>query len=227
MAPDRGCRAPHAMRRRSNAASSIAGGEPAPRDGASRPSVISKQALIACLLLLALPAAAHANGADDRIIHDCQNSPTGALTGSYTKAQLNHALNNLPGDVQEYTGCYDAIKQAVLAGDGRSGPNGRTGAGGSGTGRLGGGAGGTNGGGFGNGAGTGSGPVPDNPPPPDAAKPVQVAGATVAPGALPQIGKDAHRLPTALIVPLALLALAALAAAATTIGRRVVAARRP
>lgn len=185
--------------------------------------------LIACLLLSALPAAAHANGADDRIIHDCQNSPTGALTGNYTKAQLNHALHNLPGDVSEYSGCYDAIHQALL-GSG-SGPNGHTGAGGNGSGGLGGGAGGANGGGLGNGpaggADAGSGPVPDNPPPPDAAKPVQVAGATVAPGALPQIGKDAHRLPTALLVPLGLLALAALAVAATTIGRRVVAARRP
>lgn len=184
--------------------------------------------LTCCLLLLAVPTAAHANGADDRIIHDCQNSPTGALTGSYTKSQLNHALNNLPGDVQEYTGCYDAIRQALLAG--RGGGRNAGGTGGSGSGGLGGGAG-ANGGGLGNGAagGTvaGSGPVPDNPPPPDAAKPVQVAGATVAPGALPQIGKDAHRLPTALIVPLALLALAALAVAATTIGRRVVGARRP
>ena len=212
MAPDRGCRAPHAMRRRSNAASNIAGGEPAPRDGASRPSVILKQVLVACLLLLALPATAHANGSDDRIIHDCQNSATGALTGNYTKAQLNHALNNLPGDVQEYTGCYDAIRQELLA-SGGGGPNGRTGTGGSGSGGLGGGAGGANGGGLGSaGGGTGgagtAGSIPDNPPPPDAAKPVQVAGATVAPGALPQIGKDAHRLPTALIVPLALLALA-------------------
>lgn len=187
--------------------------------------------LIACLLLLVPPIAAHANGSDDRIIHDCQNSATGALTGSYTKAQLNHALNNLPGDVQEYTGCYDAIRQALLASGSGSGPGGRTATGGNGSGGLGGGVGGANSGGAGTGAAGGAGAengsIPDNPPPPDAAKPVQVAGATVAPGALPQIGKDAHRLPTALMVPLALLALAAIAAAATTIGRRVVADRRP
>jgi len=186
--------------------------------------------LLLCLPLLALPAAARANSSDDRIIHDCQNSPTGALTGRYTKAQLNHALHNLPGDVSEYSGCYDAIKAAMNA---TGGGNGRTGTGGNGLGGSGGGlaggSGGANGGGLGSGTGSGagSGPIPDNPPPPDAAKPVQVAGATVAPGALPQIGKDAHRLPTALLVPLALLALAALAAAVTTIGRRVVAARRP
>lgn len=190
--------------------------------------IFTTQVLLACLLLLALPAAAHANGSDDRIIHDCNNSATGALTGTYTKAQLNHALNNLPGDVSEYSGCYEAIRQAMLA-SGGSGSNGPTGTGGNGSGGLGGGA--ANGGGLGNGApgsaGPGSGPIPDNPPPPDAAKPLEVAGATVAPGALPQIGKDAHRLPTALLVPLALLALAALALTATTIGRRVVAAHRP
>lgn len=185
--------------------------------------------LIACLLALALPAsAALANSSDDRIVQDCQNSATGALTGTYSKTQLNHALHNLPGDVQEYTGCYDAIRQALLASGGSGG--GRTGGagagGGNGTGAGGGGgAGGTGGSGAG-GPGT-AGATPYNPPPPDAAQPVRVAGATVAPGALPQIGKDAHRLPTALLVPLALVALAGLAAATTTIGRRVVAARRP
>lgn len=189
--------------------------------------------LVAFLLALALTAAAaQANSSDDRIVQDCQHSATGALTGSYTKAQLNHALNHLPGDVQEYTGCYDAIRQALLSTSGGGGRNGGSGTGGgNGSGGLGGGPGGGAGGGAnglaGGGAPGASGPVPDNPPPPDAAQPLHVAGATVAPGALPQIGKDAHRLPTALLVPLALLALAALALGATTIGRRVVAARRP
>jgi hypothetical protein len=49
-----------------------------------------------------------------------------------------------------------------------------------------------------------------------------VAGTAVAPGALPEIGQDSHRLPTALLVLLVLLGVAALGAAATTIGRRVV-----
>ncbi len=184
--------------------------------------------LLACAMLLALPAAtAFANSADDRIVHDCENSPTGALTGSYPKAQLNHALHNLPGDVSEYTGCHDAIQQALLAsaGSGRGGGNGATGGGSGGAG--GGGTGGTNpGGGSGaSGAGTAA-RVQNAPPPAGAERPVTLAGAAIAPGTLPTIGKDSHRLPTALVVLLVLLGIAALVPAALTIGRRVVAARR-
>ncbi len=188
--------------------------------------------LAACALLLALPAApARANGSDDRIVRDCQHSATGELTGSYTKAQLRHALGNLPGDVAEYSGCYDAIKQALLSagGGGKSGGgNGAGGgAGGSGSGGLpGGGQGGAGGGGPTGSAGVG-GATPSVPPPPDANRPLRVAGGTVAPGALPVIGRDSHRLPGALVVLLALLGVAALLPATLTIGRRVVAARRP
>ena len=185
--------------------------------------------LLACALLLALPAAtAFANSADDRIVHDCENSPTGALTGSYPKAQLNHALHNLPGDVSEYTGCYDAIHQALLAsaGSGRSGGTGATGSGGGGGG-TGGGGGGTNSSGGTGATGTGSAaPVQNAPPPAGAERAVKLAGAAIAPGTLPTIGKDSHRLPTALVVLLVLLGVAALVPAALTIGRRVVAARR-
>ncbi|MFL5817520.1 MAG: hypothetical protein ACJ76L_07955, partial [Conexibacter sp.] len=102
--------------------------------------------LIACVLLLALPASsAWANAADDRIIGDCQNSPTGSLRGSYSQKQLNHARHNLPGDVREYTGCPDAIKQALLAsaggGDGGGGSGGSGGGGDAGGGLSGGGSG--------------------------------------------------------------------------------------
>ena len=182
--------------------------------------------LIACVLLLALPAAsAWANAADDRIIGDCQNSPTGALRGSYPPAQLNHALNNLPGDVREYTGCHDAIRQALLAsaGGGGSGGGGNS-TGGGGTGGIGGGTG-SSGGGTGTPAtgGTGaSAPTPEAAPPATASQPLDVAGAAVTPGTLPKIGQDSHRLPTPLLVLLVLLGVAALAAAALTIGRRVV-----
>ncbi len=188
--------------------------------------------LIACVLVLALPAAsAWANAADDRIITDCQNSPTGSLRGSYPQAQLNHALHNLPGDVREYTGCSDAIRQALLA---SAGGGGSGGGGGNGT---------NDGGGIGSGDGTsggdgssgtgpagepagGTAPVPDAQPPAGAEQPVDVAGAAVAPGALPEIGTSSHRLPTGLLVLLVLLAVAALVPAALTIGRRVVDRRR-
>lgn len=199
-------------------------------------TLIALRPLLALLLLLpALPAAAHANATDDRIVADCQHSATGAVTGSYTRAQLKHALNNLPGDVAEYSGCYDAIKQAMTAsaagggdGDG-TGSGGGTGDGGTGGGSDGTGGAGTAAGGTG-GAGGGTGaPVPpatNAAPPPGAERPLDVAGATVAPGALPELGRDAHALPTPLLVLLALLAVAALTAAGLTIGRRVVARRR-
>jgi len=185
--------------------------------------------LVACALLLALPAAsARANASDDRIVQDCQHSSTGSLTGTYTKAQLSHALHNLPGDVLEYSGCYDAINQALLATAARhGGSGGNSSSGGTSAGGLGGGAGaGTPGtdGSVPGGAGT---TVPSAPPPPDAARPLKLAGTSIAPGTLPVIGRDSHRLPTALVVLLALLGAAAATAAAMTIGRRVVAARRP
>lgn len=187
--------------------------------------------LIACGLLLAPPAAsAWANASDDRIIGDCQTSPTGALRGSYPQQQLNHALHNLPGDVREYTGCSEAIRQALLASAGGGDHDGR-GAGGQGGG---GGGGDTSGGGDTGGGGAagapsgggGGGAVPDARPPAGAEQPVDVAGIAVAPGALPEIGKDSHRLPTPLLVLLALLGAAALVPAVLTIGRRVVARRR-
>ncbi|HET6448813.1 MAG TPA: hypothetical protein VFG31_06850 [Conexibacter sp.] len=177
------------------------------------------------MALLAVPASAWANPTDIRIIEDCQSSPTGALRGTYRQQQLNHALHHLPGDVREYSGCSDAIRQALLAGAGSGGGGGNDGsnAGGGGDGTSGGGA---NSGGFGSTDGAGStgasdGPA-DTPPPPGAEQPVKVARVTIAPGSLPQIGKDAHRLPTGVVVLLVLLGIGALVPAAMTIGRRVV-----
>lgn len=175
--------------------------------------------LLACLLALALPAVANANAADDRIVRDCQTSQTGALTGSYQKSQLRHALRNLPGDVREYSGCYDAIRQAVLASAG--GDPGGEGGGASPSGGIGGtsSTGGTD-------TAGGTAGAPAAPPHNGTESPVEIAGTAIAPGELPSIGHDAHELPDALVVALALLGLAALVPAALTIGRRVVARRR-
>jgi len=195
--------------------------------------------LVVCLLALALPAAAaHANASDDRILNDCQTSSNGLLTGSYTRAQLNHARNNLPSDVLEYSGCADSIKQAMTAGAHGGGTGGDQTGGGGDTGGTGGGfgggggstgTGGTTGGTGASGAGTAPDPqaVAAARPPPGAERPVQLAGAAIAPGTLPGIGRDSHALPTALLVLLVLLGVAALVPAALTIGRRVVARRRP
>jgi hypothetical protein len=182
--------------------------------------------LIACVLLLALPAgSAWANAADNRILLDCQESPNGALRGRYPSKQLNHALHNIPGDQLEYSGCYDRIKEALLAsvgggaGGGNDGGNGGNGGGGGTSDDNG-----STGGGFGSsGSGIGaSAPPADAQPPAGAEQPVDVAGASIAPGALPEIGEDSHRLPTALIVLLVLVGAAALVPAALTIRRRVV-----
>lgn len=186
--------------------------------------------LIACVLLLAAPATpAWGNDADNRIIDDCQTSPTGALRGSYPQQQLRHALNNLPGDISEYTGCSDAIRQALLTsgsgGNSSGGGDGGTGSGGSG-GVDGSGSDGGAGGLGGAGASGATGATPEAPPPAGADRPLAVAGAAVAPGTLPELGHDAHRLPTPLLVLLVLLGVAALVPAALTIGRRVVDHRR-
>jgi hypothetical protein len=186
-------------------------------------------ALAACLLaFVALPAGATANAMDDRIAKDCQNSQTGALTGSYTKAQLRHARNNLPGDVLEYSGCWDAIQQALRAtasGDGANG-GGTGGDGGFGS-SPGGGIGGTSGSGVDGGGAPGGDPSAPAPAPHTGTEaPVAIAGTTIQPGRLPSVGQDANALPDPLLALLVLLGLAALAPVALTIGRRVVARRR-
>jgi hypothetical protein len=183
--------------------------------------------LIACMLLLALPATrAWANAADDRIIGDCQHSPTGALSGSYPLKQLNHALHNLPPDIREYSGCSDAIRQALLASAGTGGGAGSGDSPGGGVGGTGPSAGGGTGGGGAGTPGVAAQP-PSAPPPAGAERPLDVAGTAVAPGTLPEIGRDSHRLPAPLLVLLVLLGVAALVPAALTIGRRVGGHRGP
>ncbi len=179
--------------------------------------------LIATLaaLLTAVPAVADIT---DTIVRDCSHSETGYLTGTYTRAQLKHALNNLPADAREYTGCHDQISQALrdAAAGGGSGSNGTNGDGGSGSGSIGGGAGdGTNG-------GTGGGPIPTAPATPHvgARQAVEIGGAPVQPGTIPAIGQDAHTLPTPLAIFLVLLGLGALVPTVTTLARRVIARRR-
>lgn len=177
--------------------------------------------LIATLASFALAAPAFAS-TTDTIIRDCQHSQTGYLTGSYTKAQLRRALNNLPSDVLEYSGCYDQIKQALR--DAALGTGGG-GSGGSGRGGIGGGT--STGGGDPTGSdgttGTAGAPPVEHV---GSRAPVTIAGTTVKPGAIRTIGHDARELPTPLVVLLVLLGLGALAPTATTIGRRVVGHRR-
>lgn len=191
------------------------------------------RALVVCLVALAaVPALAAANATDDRIIRDCELSPTGELTGTYTKAELRHAKNNMQSHSSEYSGCYDVIRQALLSAGGGSGGGGGGGGGSEPSGGGAGGIGGTTGGGDVTSAGpTGDGtPVaqvdPLANPHRGTEAPIAIAGTPVQPGDLPSIGKDPNELPAAVVVLLVLLGLAATAAGALTIGRRVIARRR-
>jgi hypothetical protein len=182
-------------------------------------------ALIAAVLALALPAVAGAQSTTDRIYYDCQHSPTGYLTGSYTKAQLRHARDNPPSDIIEYSNCVDVVKQAlrdaILSGRGPGKTGG--GAGDDGSGPAGAGA---NGGGGSTGAGGSGGPAVPATPHVGTRAPVALAGVPVQPGAIPEVGRDAHALPTPLVVLLLLLGIGALAPLAASVGQRVIARRR-
>ena len=73
-------------------------------------------ALIA-VLLLGLPAAAHASGVD--VIRDCAQD--GKLDKQYSQKELRDAEQNLPSDIDEYTDCRAAIRSAMSGGSGNPG----------------------------------------------------------------------------------------------------------
>lgn len=80
-------------------------------------------ALIA-VLLLGLPAAAHASGSD--VIRDCADD--GKLDKQYTQKELADANRNLPSDIDEYTDCRTVIRAAMHGGSGNPGGPGPAGA---------------------------------------------------------------------------------------------------
>ena len=80
-------------------------------------------ALIA-VLLLGLPAAAHASGAD--VIRDCADD--GKLDKHYSQKDLQDAQRNLPSDIDEYTDCRSVIRAALHGGSGNPGGPGPAGA---------------------------------------------------------------------------------------------------
>jgi hypothetical protein len=73
-------------------------------------------ALIA-VLLLGLPAAAHASAA--QVIRDCADD--GKLDKQYSQKDLQAADKNLPSDIDEYTDCRAAIRAAMHGGSGSTG----------------------------------------------------------------------------------------------------------
>lgn len=75
-----------------------------------RRAAVTLAALACALLLNAAPATA----AGEEVIADC-NANNG-LTGNYTPAQLNSALQSLPTDVDEYSDCRAIIRAALSQG---------------------------------------------------------------------------------------------------------------
>lgn len=91
--------------------------------------------LLTLLAALALPAAASANP-----VSDCAGD--GDLDKRYSNSQLRHALDNIPGDLDEYSNCREVIKGAISSGsDKRNDSSGDGSGGGGGSGSTGGGGG--------------------------------------------------------------------------------------
>jgi hypothetical protein len=95
---------------------------------------VPKLLIVAALATLALPASAFAS--PQQVLDDCSDND-GQLSRDYSNADLRGALDNLPGDIDEYTDCRQVIASAIGAGPGRQG-GGSGPAGGAGDGALGG-----------------------------------------------------------------------------------------
>jgi hypothetical protein len=105
--------------------------------------------VVVALCVAGLPAAAHADRADD-LLEDCSFDER--IDGSYTRAEYDRALRRIGTDLDEYTDCRNVIRRARDAAVARSRGGGGSGGGaGGGAGGFGGGAGGGGGGSFGGG----------------------------------------------------------------------------
>jgi hypothetical protein len=176
---------------------------------------------LAFVLVLALPALAHASGS--AVIKDCTYD--GVINGNYSTKDYSDALANLPADVDEYSDCRDQIRRAQLGAGGKGGSS--SGGGGTAGGGAAGGGGTTGGGAAGNGdTGTGGGPVDPlaTASPAELASfqkavqsgnaPVALDGRPVTPGTLGGAKTSGlSELPTPLIVMLVLLAAGGIGAA--------------
>jgi hypothetical protein len=80
--------------------------------------------VLIAVLLLGLPAAARASGSD--VIRDCADD--GKLDKQYSAKELRDADDNLPSDIDEYTDCRQAIRNAMHGGSGNPGRPGPPGA---------------------------------------------------------------------------------------------------
>ena len=192
------------------------------------------------LLCLAMPATASADADVTKLLRDaCRDEH---IDGTYTQAQYKKALDQLPTDSDEYTGCREVLQRGRLAalgagkhkssGGGASTATGAgTGSGSSSSGSSGGGASGS----------SSASPAPAADPlatatpqqkkglaqAAQAAKPVNVGGEIVQPGALGlgELSGASRGVPTQLIALICLLAASALGAGGWWLWSRVLTRR--
>jgi hypothetical protein len=167
-------------------------------------------------MLAAAPAMAYNVSA---VYKDCEAN--GELTGHYSRAELQAALNQIPSQMAEYSDCQDIIKGALLAASKPTGHHNNSAGVTAGGGKNGGGGSGE--GGFSHGkAGTGrTGSQKGKPSRSSSGNADTLASAPNHPSS---IGTGSSRsLPAALVVVLIVLALAAVSGGAVAIRRRVVA----
>lgn len=97
--------------------------------------VLRNLLLLTVLAALALPAAASADP-----VRDCAGD--GDLDKRYSNSQLRKALDNIPGELDEYSNCTKVIKGAISSGSDKRNDSSGDGSGGGGGGSTGGGGGG-------------------------------------------------------------------------------------
>jgi hypothetical protein len=188
------------------------------------------------ILCLAVPAGASADAGVNKLLRDaCRDEH---IDGTYTQAQYKKALDQLPTDSDEYTGCREVLQRgrlaALAAGKHRGSSGGATGGGG------GGGSTGSSGGSGSSGSTTPShasnaDPLTSATPEQrkalaqvgNSAKPVDVGGELVQPGALGlgELSGASRGVPTPLIALICLLAASALGAGGWWLRSRVLARR--
>ena len=175
--------------------------------------------LLTVLAALALPAAASADP-----VRDCAGD--GDLDRRYSNSQLRRALDNIPGELDEYSNCREVIKGAISSGSDRRNDSSGGGSGG------GGGGGGTGGGGGGESAISADeqqAQANDNAKldaitgNPDAKPDVNVGGEQLQPGAdgLFDLSSASNSVPMPLLLALITLGVLALAGALVAVRDRV------
>ena len=166
-------------------------------------------------LVFASPAVASTASS---IYRECEVS--GAITGHFSRSQLQSALNSIPSEVAEYSDCQDLIQQALLKASGPGGSQHTSGTAAAAGGKGGGGGSGTHAAGGANKTRAGS--TQKGTLAKGSDGPVTLAGSDIRPGST-GTGAATSSLPAVLLVVLILLALTAVSGGAVAIRRRVVA----